>query len=93
MAADRTDWRSLVCFLLGRFRQKLALQTPRLLQNLLLQMAESFIRGLDALVQARRQTRLPVGHRLGERLVASWLEQFVNSYTQCFGNDSSSVYP
>ena len=71
LAADRAERRSLVGFLLGRFLQKLAFQTARLPQDLLLQMAERLVRGLDALVQACRQTCLPVGHRSGERLVTA----------------------
>src|SRR5947208_14477228 len=71
MPADRANRRRLIGFLLRRFLQKPAFQPARLLENLLLQMAERLTGSLNALVQSRRQTRLPVGHRPGERLVTA----------------------
>src|SRR5512136_1843011 len=68
MPTDRANRWSLLSFLLRRFLQKLTFQTAGLLQNLFFQMAQTLVRSSNALVQARRQTLLPVGHRTGKRL-------------------------
>src|SRR6267142_1380212 len=66
--ADRTNRRTLIGLLLGRFLQKRALQTLRLSQDLLFQIAHRLVTGLDAAPQASRQTCHPSGYRGGKRL-------------------------
>src|SRR5246127_808068 len=71
MAANRTNGRRLIRLLLSRFLQKFALQSLGLTKNLLFHISQGPLRGPNALIQPRRQTRLPFNHGLGKRLVTA----------------------